>query len=105
MTDNLTPADLAGYVHPVPVGAIIPAGTEHVVLTDDGSFSLRTYAHDSGQEVGYLPRWTAEPFSAPGPTPLADQVRALATVVARGSNLERLTLIVAELAEKVEGES
>ena len=100
MTDNLTPADLAGYVHPVPVGAIIPAGTKYAVGLD-GNFWLATLDYDHKQTSESLPHWTAEPFS--GPTPLADQVRA--TVVARGSNLERLTLIVAELAEKVEVES
>ena len=103
MTNNLTPADLAGYVHPVPVGAIIPAGTKYAVGLDD-NFWISTMDYDYKQTSESLPHWTTEP-SAPGPTPLADQVRALATVVARGSNLERLTLIVAELAEKVEGES
>ena len=34
MTD-ITPADLARFIHPVPVGAIIPAGMEYAWRNDN----------------------------------------------------------------------
>ena len=100
---DITPADLAKFVHRVPVGAIIPAGTEHVIRYGNG-FRRSITAHTCVQWEGDLERWTAEPLPAPEPT-LAERVRSLTRGrVWSPSDLDQLVLIVAELAEKVEGD-
>ena len=99
---DITPADLAKFVHRVPVGAIIPAGTEYVIKRG-GSFCLVTLAYDYVADNPFTSRWTADPIPAPVPT-LAERVRSLTRGrVWSPSDLDQLTLIVAELAEKVEG--
>ena len=100
---NITPADLAKFTHLVPVGATIPAGTEYVVGRAAG-VSLVTLAYDYTADNPFTSRWTAEPIPAPEPT-LAERVRSLTRGrVWSPSDLDQLTLIVAELAEKVEGD-
>ena len=105
MTD-LTPADLAKYIYRVPVGATIPRDTEHVVGSSSGAFTLVVIGRDFMQPQDALPRWTAEPLSAPDPS-LAERARAL--LVEPTANWSptgvRLIHIVAELAEKVEAQS
>lgn len=76
MTD-ITPADLAKFIHPVPVGAVIPAATEHAVRNRDGdTFIVMTTAYDHEQAPGALDRWTAEPLAAPKP-PLPTEMGAV----------------------------
>ena len=101
---DLTPADLAKFVHPVPVGAVIPAGTEYVVGRAAG-FSLVTLAYDYAADNPFTSRWTAEPIPAPKP-PLADRARAVAMTARMNSDvtLSNLALIVAELADRIEAE-
>ena len=102
MTD-ITPADLARFVHRVPVGAIIPAGTEfaysaaRVVCVPTPPVSAIT------QTATCVERWTAEPIPAPEPT-LAERVRALlGEPTADWSPAGvRLIRIVAEMAERIE---
>ena len=80
MTD-ITPADLARFVHPVPVGAVIPAATEHAVrIRSGGPITVMTMAYDHEQRPGALDRWTAEPPASPKP-PLAERVREFASEV------------------------
>ena len=104
MTD-LTPADLAKFIHRVPVGATIPADTEFAVGSS-GAFTLVVIGRDFMQPQDALPRWTAEPLSAPDPS-LAERARALLVEpTAKWSPTGvRLIHIVAELAEKVEAQS
>lgn len=59
-----TPAYLAKFVHRVPFGATIPAGTEHAFKAGD-SFGLETMTYDYEQTPGALDRWTAEPLLTP----------------------------------------
>ena len=94
---DITPADLAKFIYLVPVGATIPAGTEFATLVREGIYRL-TLDYDHEQASESFPRWTAELLPAPEPS-LADRARSLATVVVKSSNLERLTLIVAEKVE------
>ena len=77
---DLTPADLAKFVHRVPVGATIPAGTEYVVGRAAG-FSLVTLAYDYAADNPFTSRWTAEPIPAPKPS-LAER----AYVIERGES-------------------
>ena len=101
---DITPADLAKFVHPVPVGATIPAGMEHVAGRD-GNFFLGTLAYDHEQTPGALDRWTAEPIPAPEPS-LAKRARVAAMTARINSDvtLSNLALIVAELADRIEAE-
>ena len=64
---DITPADLAKFVHRVPVGAIIPAGTEYVVGRAAG-VSLVTLAYDYTADNPFTSRWTVEPIPAPEPS-------------------------------------
>ena len=67
-----------------------------------------TLAYDYAADNPFTSRWTAEPLPAPAPAPtLADRARGLADSVDRHTDTfyARLAAIVAELAEKVEGES
>lgn len=81
MTD-ITPADLAKFIHPVPVGATIPAGTEVMEFTRiHGHFrGPFRYTHTYAQLADDPPRWTAEPLAAPKP-PLTERVREFASEV------------------------
>lgn len=82
MTD-ITPADLARFAHPVPVGATIPAGMKFVRRYMDGSpipALAGPITHDFDIEAGYSPLWTAEPLSAPKP-PLTERVQEFAEEV------------------------
>ena len=99
---NITPADLTRFIYEVPVGATIPAGTEFAVLINGGLF-IDTLDYDREVAESHE-RWTAEPTPPPEPT-LAERVRSLTRGrVWSPSDLDQLTLIVAELAEKVEGD-
>lgn len=64
MSTRLTPADLAKFVHPVPVGAVIPAATRHAVRAGDG-LTVMSMAFDHEQTPGAVDRWTAEPTLTP----------------------------------------
>ena len=80
MTD-ITPADLARFVHPVPVGARFPMGLEFADLRDDyirGPFHFPDSSRV--QLADDPPRWTAEPLTAPKP-PLTERVREFAEEV------------------------
>ena len=103
---DITPADLARFVHPVPVGATIPAGTPYAYRIDKDALRLRAdgWTDPTEQRGIDSARWTAEPLPAPEPT-LAERVRSLTRGrVWSPSDLDQLVLIVAELAEKVEGD-
>ena len=65
MSANLTPADLAKFVHLVPVGATIPAGTECAWRTMTGALAVRTVPGDEVQLVVSPRHWTAEPILTP----------------------------------------
>lgn len=56
---DITPADLAKFVHRVPVGAIIPAGTEYVVVRD-GYLHLVTWPYGYTRADASVQRWTAD---------------------------------------------
>lgn len=93
---NLTPADLARFIHPVPVGAVIPAATEHAVRTRDGdTFTVMTMAYDHEQAPGALDRWTADPIWTPERQRLEDEYAAACEAVyaaerkVREANAER----------------
>ena len=104
---NITPADLAKFVHLVPVGATIPAGTEFVVLINGGLFP-DTLDYDREVSDESQKRWTAEPLFVTTPEPsLADRARRFTRGrVWSPSDLDQLVLFVAELAEMIErGES
>ena len=84
MTD-ITPTDLARFIHPVPVGAIIPAGMEYAWRNSDnaiergrGHTDLAQASHGwSADGMDFEPfRWTAEPLAAPKP-PLPTEVGAV----------------------------
>lgn len=68
---DLTPADLAKFVHPVPVGATLPAGTQYVRRHDSAS-KPNTFVGPLSESID-LPltagdyAWTAEPIPAPMP--------------------------------------
>ncbi len=99
---DITPADLARFVHRVPDGATIPAGTEYAVLIEDGLYTLKAGAD---LRPGRYHCWTAEPIAAPKQS-LADRARAVAMTARINSDvtLSNLALIVAELAETIEAE-
>lgn len=48
------------YIHPVPVGATIPAGTGYAAIMDGRSYDLTQAGTD-------IPRWTAVPIPEPAP--------------------------------------
>ena len=98
MTD-ITPADLAKFIHRVPVGAVIPADTEFVVGSS-GTFTLVELRRDFMQPQDALPRWTAEPI--PAPESLAEKARRLGGDYPGDSWGRQLATIVAELAERIE---
>ena len=101
MTD-LTPADLAKFVHPVPVGATIPAGVDYALRFATGRIGIETESYDH-EVTDKSFRWTAEPLTAPKPAPtLAERAHSLAEEAIPGSYWHRVTVLVAELAEKVE---
>lgn len=79
MTD-ITPADLAKFIHPVPVGATIPAGMEFVRRYMNGTPTAAIagpIVHDFDIEAAaFTPLWTAEPLAAPKP-PLPTEVGAV----------------------------
>ena len=81
MTD-ITPADLARFIHPVPVGATIPAHMEVMEYNRiHGHFrGPFRYTHAYTQLADDPPRWTAEPLTAPKP-PLTERVREFAEEV------------------------
>ena len=101
---DITPADLARFVHPVPVGATIPAGTGHACGIGL-HFYVQTLAYDYVQPQSSWQCWTAEPIAAPKP-PLADRARAVAMTARMNSDvtLSNLATIVAELADRIEAE-
>lgn len=103
---KITPTYLAKFTHLVPVGAVIPAGTEYVVGRAAG-FSLVTLAYDYAADNPFTSRWTAEPIAAPKQS-LAERARDVAKTSRNYSHMafSNLALIVAELAEMIErGES
>ena len=103
--NDLTPAYLAKFVHPVPEGATIPAGTEYAWLESYGkrlSVHRAIFTEDITQLPGDRPRWTAEPIPAPEPT-LAERARGVGDGLP-GGRFEQLALIVAELAERIEAD-
>ena len=74
---NITPADLARFIHPVPVGARFPMGLEFADLRDDyirGPFHFPDSSRV--QLADDPPRWTAEPLTTPKP-PLPTEVGAV----------------------------
>lgn len=71
---DITPADLAKFIHPVPEGATIPAGTEYV-LRRGGNLCLVTLAYDYVAANPFQSRWTADPIPAPVPT-LVERIEA-----------------------------
>lgn len=109
MTD-LTPADLAKFVHPVPVGATIPAGMEYAVVIDDGLYVTSSMAD-------HAPRgfrcWTAEPLAAPKP-PLTERIREFANEVLNAPAvgfsstqnrwIAEAASILAEIAERLDAD-
>ena len=103
MSAGITPADLAKFIHRVPVGATIPAGVEHAVGSS-GTISLATVSRDYEMPFDALPRWTAEPVLTPEPT-LTEQARAIAREGVPSSAFDRLARLVAELAERIEAQS
>ena len=64
MSADITPADLAKFIHRVPVGATIPADVEHAVGSS-GTISLAKVSRDYEMPPDALPRWTAEPVLTP----------------------------------------
>ena len=102
MTD-ITPADLAKFVHRVPVGATIPAGVDYALRFVTGRIGIETDDYDHEVTDKSFPRWTAEPIPAPEPT-LAERARGLAASVDRNTDTfyARLAAIVADLAERIE---
>lgn len=74
MTD-ITPADLARFVHPVPVGATIPAGMEWVNREGDALTGPHSHTRPFVSRPE-MTRWTAEPLAAPKP-PLPTEVGAV----------------------------
>ena len=106
MTD-LTPADLAKFVHRVPVGATIPLGMEFCYQKSAGPIvgPLRRTIDGAGvPATDATPYWTAEPI--PEPT-LAQRARALIPHDLYGwpdLAITSLAILVAELAEKVEAQ-
>ena len=103
MTD-LTPADLAKFIHPVPIGARFPMGLEFVNWNEQEGGYLAGPFHfgDSTwfQTAEDPPRWTAEPILAP--ESLAEKARAIAEEGAPGGSFDQLARLVAELAECIE---
>lgn len=82
MTD-ITPADLARFVHPVPVGATIPAGMKFCYQKASGAITgplTRTLAGADVSVAEQTPYWTAEPIPAPKP-PLTERAREFANEV------------------------
>ena len=70
---DLSPADLAKFIHPVPVGATIPAGVEFVRHYKGGDGGPSTalvgpLLRDFDYVASAGPHWTAEPIPAPLPT-------------------------------------
>lgn len=100
--NQITPADLAKFIHPVPEGAVIPADTEFARPVG-GALWVSSCPNDLTQPPGDRPRWTAEPIPAPEPT-LAERARGVAGEFAPGGHFEQLALIVAELAERIEAD-
>ena len=103
---DLTPADLAKFVHRVPVGATIPAGVRYAVR-NFGCITGPMHSNaDQKCHVSQAARWTAEPLTAPKPEPtLAERAHSLAEEAIPGSYWHRVTVLVAELVEKVEAQS
>ena len=61
---DITPADLAKFIHRVPVGAVIPAGTPYAYRIDRDAVRLRAdgWADPTEQKSIDADRWTAEPI-------------------------------------------
>ena len=104
---DLTPADLVKFVHPVPLGATIPAGTPYAYRAV-AQIGIRSHGmpYESTQVDASVSRWTAEPLTAPKPEPtLPERAHSLAEEAIPGSYWHRVTVLVAELVEKVEAQS
>ena len=99
MTD-LTRADLAKYIYPIPNGAVVPVGTPYVAASGF-IFAVSQSEFTQGNPGATSPRWTAEPIPAPEPT-LAEKARAIAEEGAPGGSFTNLARLVAELAERIE---
>jgi len=101
---EITPAYLAKFVHPVPEGATIPAGTEYAWQSGSGIYQT-IFTQDITQLPGDRPRWTADPIPATRPT-LADRARKVAHAAERDCDegVYDLAAIVAELAERIEAD-
>ena len=75
MTD-ITPADLAKFVHRVPVGATIPAGTPYAWRGSESekiSVRMDGWTDPTEQLDNGIARWTAEPVRAPEHQRLEDE--------------------------------
>lgn len=66
-TNDITPADLARFIYPVPVGATIPAGTAWVNRETPATFTGPHLSGNDFQPDANTPRWTAEPIEPPMP--------------------------------------
>ena len=85
MSAELTPADLAKFVHLVPVGATIPAGVRYAELNNFGCITGPMHSNaDQKCHVGQCPRWTAEPLARPMP-PLPTEPGSVIANVQRAS--------------------
>ena len=102
MTD-ITPADLAKFVHRVPDGAVIPANTEYA-WRDGSAVRLSFYVRDITQQLDEVARWTVEPIPAAPEPSLAEKARALLVEPTADWSPAgvRLIHIVAKLAESIE---
>lgn len=111
MSDLITPADLARFVHPVPEGAVIPALTPYVFRTTTAALSFRAHGQPDAvvqgdPDGGDVHRWTAEPIPEPplAELALAEQARNLRGRAWSTADLDQLAVIVAELAERIEAD-
>ena len=75
MSADITPAGLAKFVHRVPVGAVIPAGTPYAYRIDRDAVRLRAdgWADPTEQKSIDADRWTAEPILAAEQQRLEDE--------------------------------
>ena len=79
---DITPADLAKFVHRVPVGAVIPAGTPYAYRAG-AQIGIRSQGmpYESTQVTGSWPRWTAEPIRTPEQQRLEDEYAAVCEAI------------------------
>ena len=77
MSADITPADLAKFIHPVPVGAVIPAGTPYAYRAG-AQIGIRSQGmpYESTQVDASVARWTAEPIRTPEQQRLEDEYAA-----------------------------